>query len=162
MYWLAERINKVVEILLFVLLSAMTIIVFIQVLFRYVINAPLFWTEEAARYIMIWIVYIGASVGIRRGSHLGFTYFVDKSSPKVSKWLSLIANLGLLTFCVNIIYYGAIIALQNLHQLSAGLQIPVAWVYVALPISGILSIIQLIPIIRKLISLIKSNNYAQA
>lgn len=158
----ARKLNGIVEAILFVLLLAMTAIVFIQVLFRYFINAPLFWTEEAARYIMIWIVYLGASVGIRRGSHIGFTYFVEKVSPKVSKWFTMVATLGLLAFCLNFTYYGTIITLQNVNQLSSGLQIPIAAVYGVLPISGILCIIQLIPIIKKLLGHFWRKDFAQA
>jgi len=161
MEWLAEKINKIVENLLLLLVSAMTVIVFIQVVFRYFVNFPLFWTEEAARFIMIWIVFTGASVGIRRGSHLGFTYFVDKASVKIKKWLALIVNLGLLAFCINITYYGTIITLQNLSQLSGGLGIPIAWVYLCLPVSGILSIIQLAPIMVKLAGFLQNSGYAR-
>ena len=162
MDWVALKINGLIEKILFVLLSAMTAIVFIQVLFRYVINAPLYWTEEAARYIMIWIVFLGASIGIRRGSHLGFTWYVERSNAKVRRILALVANLGLFAFSLNITYYGTIITLQNMKQLSPGLQMPVAFVYLCLPVGGLLCILQLIPILRKLLFGNKSNASSQA
>ena len=150
MAWLAKTLSSITEKILVILLSAMTLIVFAQVLFRYVLRSPLYWSEDAARYIMIWIVFLGASVGIRRASHLGFTWFVERSSAEVRRICALIAHLGLLAFALNITYYGTIITLQNTEQLSPGLQMPVAFVYACLPVGGILCIIQLIPILLKL------------
>lgn len=150
MVWLAKILSSITEKILFVLLSAMTVIVFAQVIFRYILNTPLYWSEEAARYIMIWIVFLGASIGIRKGSHLGFTWFVERSKPKARRIFGLVAHLGLLAFALNITYYGTIITFQNLDQVSPGLQLPVAFVYACLPVGGILAIIQLIPILAKL------------
>lgn len=162
MDWLAQKINSLIEKILFVLLTCMTIIVFIQVLFRYLLNAPLYWTEEAARYIMIWIVFLGASIGIRRGAHLGFTALVDRSGKKTRRILALVSSLGLLAYSLNITYYGTIITLQNTQQLSPGLQMPVAFVYLCLPVGGILCIIQLIPILTKIFRQMNADKAAQA
>ncbi len=151
MVWLAKLLSSITEKILFVLLSAMTIIVFCQVLFRYVLNAPLYWTEEAARYLMIWIVFLGASIGIRKGAHLGFTWFVERSNSKMRRFYGIVAHLGLLAFSLNITYYGTIVTFQNFDQLSPGLQMPVAFVYACLPVGGLLAIVQLIPILAKLI-----------
>ncbi len=162
MTWLARVLNSITEKILFVLLSAMTLIVFSQILFRYVFQTPLYWSEEAARYIMIWIVFLGASIGIRKGSHLGFTWFVDKSGSKVRKVCALVAHVGLLAFALNITYYGTIITLQNTEQLSPGLQLPIAFVYACLPVGGVLCIIQLFPILVKLAGLNKDNKASQS
>ena len=162
MTWLAKILSSITEKILFVLLTAMTLIVFAQVLFRYLFQTPLYWSEEAARYIMIWIVFLGASIGIRKGSHLGFTWFVEKSSSKIRRVCASIAHLGLLAFALNITYYGTIITLQNTEQLSPGLQMPVAFVYACLPVGGILSIIQLLPILIKLLNQNTNNKATQS
>lgn len=140
----------------------MTSIVLLQVLFRYVLNAPLFWTEESARYIMIWIVYLGASVGLRRGSHVGFTYFLMKAPGKLARWFFMISHLGILVFCINITYFGTIISLQNIDQASGALEIPIALVYLSLPVAGVLCMIQIIPIITRIVKLNKDNILQQS
>lgn len=159
---LASLLCSITEKVLFVLLSAMTIIVFTQVLARYIFHTPLYWTEEAARYLQIWIVFLGASVGIRRGSHLGFTWFVERANTKMKIACAIISAVGLLGFSINITYYGAIIALQNLEQLSPGLQMPIACLYACLPVGGILCIVQLIPILIDLIALTKTATARQS
>lgn len=149
---LAKLTNSIVEKILFVLLLAMTIIVFCQVVFRYLLHTPLYWTEEAARYMQIWIVFLGASVGIRRGAHLGFGWFVDRAGAKVKKACAYITVAGLFAFSINIAYFGTIITFQNFEQLSPGLQLPIAVLYACLPIGGVLNIIQLVPILSRLLS----------
>jgi TRAP-type C4-dicarboxylate transport system permease small subunit len=162
MEWLAKTLSSITEKILVALLSAMTVIVFAQVVFRYVLRSPLYWSEEAARYIMIWIVFLGASIGIRKASHLGFTWYVEKSSSRVRRICALIAHLGLLAFALNISYYGSIITMNNVDQLSPGLQMPIAFVYACLPVGGILCIIQLIPILARLISQKSTQTAAQS
>lgn len=155
---ICDRVNRFVELLLFVLLLAMTVAVFLQVLFRYALDAPLFWTEELARYLMIWIVYLGASVGLKRGAHVGFTYFVNLAGAKIANWCYLISYTGVLAFCVNFTYYGLVIVLRNLTQVTPALQLPIGIVYMALPVSGVLCIIQLIPIIKHSYQVLIKNN----
>ena len=162
MKWLARILCSITEKILFVLLTAMTVIVFTQVLSRYVFHTPLYWTEEAARYLQIWIVFLGASVGIRRGAHMGFTWFVERSSLKMKKICAIVATLGLIAFSFNITYYGTIITLQNLEQLSPGLQMPIACLYACLPVGGILCLIQLIPIFADLVGLTKTTQASQS
>ncbi len=159
---LASILSSITEKVLFVLLTAMTVIVFGQVLARYVFQKPLYWSEEAARYLQIWIVFLGASVGIRRGAHLGFTWFIERAQTKVKTACAIISAVGLFAFSVNITYYGTIIALQNIDQLSPGLQMPIAALYACLPVGGILCIIQLIPILKDLIALTKTAKASQS
>ncbi|KUO48813.1 MAG: hypothetical protein APF76_18200 [Desulfitibacter sp. BRH_c19] len=144
---ISEKINTVVEVILFSMLVTMTIAVFLQILFRYLLNAPLYWTEELSRYLMIWIVYLGSSVGIKRGAHVGFSYFVNLVGPKIANWFYMMSFLGIAAFCVNITYYGLIVALRNMKQLSPALQLPIGFVYMALPVAGVLCLIQLMPLI---------------
>lgn len=141
---ICEKVNMVAEAVLFVLVSVMILVVFAQVCCRYFLNAPLPWAEEVARYTMIWIVYLGASVGINRGAHVGFSFFVEKSSPKVAKILAIISTTAVALFVTFYTYYGVLICQRTAEQLTASLQIPMAVVYAALPISGILCLFQLV------------------
>jgi TRAP-type C4-dicarboxylate transport system permease small subunit len=147
---ISEKVNKAVEFLLFVMLASMTAVVFIQVIFRYFLNAPIFWTEELVRYLMIWIVYLGASIGLNRGSHIGFTYVTEKVGPQKANWFYMISSLGILAFCVYFTYYGFLITLNNTNQFTAALQLPMSIVYSVLPVSGTLCILQLLNNINKL------------
>lgn len=128
----------------------MLVSIFCQVTFRYFLHLPLSWTEEASRYMMIYVVYIGASVGLYRGSHLGFSYVLEKVRHKTVVILNLIASAGILTFCCYFTYYGIIIVTRNMYQVTPGLQLPMWCVYAALPISGVLCTLQTINNITRL------------
>ncbi|MBS3918195.1 MAG: TRAP transporter small permease subunit [Deltaproteobacteria bacterium] len=75
----AEKIfHHFIKWVLFIITGAMTVSVLLGVLFRYVLKAPLPWSEEMARYLMIWGVSLGASIAFREGSHVGITILVDR------------------------------------------------------------------------------------
>ncbi|MCI8689322.1 MAG: TRAP transporter small permease [Oscillibacter sp.] len=139
-----DILNKASEFMLALSMAAMLICVFCQVLFRFVLKLPLFWTEESARYLMVFAVFIGCGVGIRRGSHLGFTFLYDRCGRSLQLVMRLISFFGM--FCLNayIVYYGIGIVLRNTYQISAALQIPMWIIYCILPLSSILSCLQII------------------
>ncbi|MGI6035212.1 MAG: TRAP transporter small permease [Limnochordia bacterium] len=118
-----------------VLLSLMTILVFIATMARYVFFFPITWGEEAARYMMVWLAYIGASAGLKRGSHLGVEVFVS-SLPKKWHWaLDALRYLIIIVFNVLVIILAAQI-LRNQKatgQISPALEIPIYYAYAAVP-----------------------------
>ncbi len=66
-----DRVNSLAEYAVCALLAVMVVVVFLQVIFRFVIRSSLPWSEELARYLMVWIVFLGASIGVKRKSHIG-------------------------------------------------------------------------------------------
>lgn len=126
-----------------VLLSLMTILVFIATMARYVFFFPITWGEEAARYMMVWLAYIGASAGLKRGSHLGVEAFVS-SLPRKWHWvLDALRYLIIILFNVLVIIFAAQI-LRNQKatgQISPALEIPIYFAYAAVPVGiGLMTI----------------------
>ncbi len=144
------RLNTLVEFVLAVFMLGMLVAIFCQVVFRFVLHMPLAWTEESSRYLMIYVVYLGASVGIYRGSHLGFTFLLDKMNQKAFHVMSLAASAGVLAFCVYFTWYGLIIVTRNMYQVSPALQLPMWCVYAILPISGSICALQTLNVIFRL------------
>lgn len=137
-------VNKASEAVLALAMVAMLVCVFCQVLFRFVLKLPLYWTEESARYLMVFTVFIGCSVGIRRGSHMGFTFLLERCDKLEQIIMRMISYLGMFAFNLYIIYYGITIVTRNTYQISPALQIPMWILYCILPLSGILSCLQII------------------
>ena len=136
--------DKAAEVMLVIAMIGMVVCVFCQVLFRYVLKLPLFWTEEAARFLMVFAVYIGCSMGIRRDSHLGFTFLRDHCSEPVQLLMKTVANIGILALNVYIVYYGMNVVLRNTYQISPALQMPMWIIYAILPFAGFLACLQVI------------------
>ena len=85
-------IDKLEEILLVSMFVLMVLIIFIQVIMRYVFNNSLSWSEELGKFLFVWLSWIGISIGERRNEHIKITMLVDKLPPFAKKyaifWLS--------------------------------------------------------------------------
>ena len=77
---MADRIVQVMDWAGYLLLVIFSMIMvgatFLQVIFRYFFNHPLFWSEELSRYCFVWIVFVGAAIAVKHGAHIGVDYFV--------------------------------------------------------------------------------------
>ena len=127
--------------------GAMTIVVLLGVLFRYVLLSPLSWSEEVARYLMIWAASLAISIGIMRREHLGITFLVSRIPPSAQKYTAILVNLAVLWFLWILTKFGYHMALEGQTQLSpvlAKYKINMMWSLSAIPVAGALAIIQTI------------------
>lgn len=115
----------------------MTIMVFLQVIFRYVLGEALSFSEELARYMFIWSVAMGTALALRTHSHIGVEVFVELLPVRFHKLMALIASLLSLLFFGLLIGYGFVMVGATMDQESAALLLPMGYVYLAIPISGI-------------------------
>lgn len=131
-------INGLVRWIIIVLMFVMTVTVSAQILFRYVLNIPLGWSEEMARFAFVWVSFFGASALMRVREHINVTVFLDRFPRRVQAVAVFIANVcGLI--CVYFFLAGGIALTTNeWAQLAPAMQIPMGWVYVAIPISAAL------------------------
>lgn len=141
---LNTRLNSITTAAVIIFAIAMTVIVGYQVFRRYVMNASLIWSEEAARYLMVWITFLGSSVALRRGGHIKVTIVMNLLPQRFHHFLVL-GSYAVVSFTlVVIIYYGFKLAITNMHQLSPALQMPIGIVYFCLPIGGSLMMLQMV------------------
>lgn len=137
----SRRVNGWVERILFCLGISMALIVAVQVFFRYVLNQSLFWSEELARYLLVWLTFLGASVAYFRGAHPGVDVLHRRMPPAVRKAAAILAHLaGLALFCIMVVY-GARFAYFVRLQVSPALGIPKWMVLTIIPLSGSILIV---------------------
>ena len=132
------------------LMAVLSVVVFLGVFSRYVLNDPWQWTEEAARIAFLWVVFLGASVGVRRGLHFRFTLLLDNLRPAWKRPLEIFANLWVIFFAGTMAVKGLSFALLNFAQLTPTLVIPWGWVYMAVPLGGVLMILYALEHLRGL------------
>jgi len=111
---------------------------FMQVFWRYALNNPLTWSDELCRYGMIWLTFIGAGLGVKRYSHITIDILKGYLPESVNAKIERLNSLFILVFSLVIIYFGAIIAFQNMNQFSPGLYIPMGTIYLVMPIGGLI------------------------
>ncbi|MBO6755003.1 MAG: TRAP transporter small permease [Roseibium sp.] len=113
----------------------MIIVTLAQVIFRYVIAAPLPWSEELARYCFVWIVFLGGAIGLSRGIHLGVDLFVNMLPEPARRGLDVLTSVLIAAFAATVIYASYPVLNMNMWQRSPALGIQMSWIYAAIPIS---------------------------
>jgi TRAP-type C4-dicarboxylate transport system permease small subunit len=142
----------------------MVVIVFIQVIARYIFNNSLSWSEELVRYIFIWQVWLGASMGMRTHEHIRVDMFLKLLPGIVRKLLDLliiILILWLYWFCIRygFIYLRSVISKS---MKSTALQLPLAYVYASLPIGSTIIAIRFVALFfSKLAALFRASDGAK-
>jgi TRAP-type C4-dicarboxylate transport system permease small subunit len=121
---------------------------FLQVFTRYVLNDPLSWTEEVARYLYVYIVFLGASAAISDRTHVGIDYFA-KALPVRAQWaVSVAVNLLILAALALLTYWGWRAAMRQWNLPLVVLDIPYTWVYVVIPITAVLMSLRTVALMR--------------
>lgn len=123
------------ERLIYLLLASMLTIVFLAVLNRFLIQLPMSWSDEVARYLMIWAAFVGASLGIKRSVHISVDALVHAMPPAARRSVTQLGNVVCFTFCAWFFYIGAefIVRLIDAGQLSPALRLPIYYAYAAVP-----------------------------
>ena len=124
----------------------MVVVTLAQVVFRYVLAAPLPWSEELARYCFVWIVFLGGAIGLERGIHLGVDLFVNLLPSKLRTGLDVLSSVMIGCFAAAVIYASFPVIEMNMLQRSPAMGVQMSWIYIAVPIS--MALILLISIER--------------
>ncbi|MGB5227561.1 MAG: TRAP transporter small permease [Eudoraea sp.] len=138
-----NKIDKVLAKLLIIIMSIMVINVLWQVFSRYFLGAPSSITDELARYLMIWIGILGAAYVSGQNKHVAIDVLPSRLSVKTQKKLKLIVRILIILFCLFALVIGGsrlVYVTFVLDQYSPALQVPLAVVYMIIPISGLLII----------------------
>ncbi|MDX1390900.1 MAG: TRAP transporter small permease [Rheinheimera sp.] len=136
---LIVAIDAVLKWFLATLMAAIVLVVCWQVVSRFVLNAPSSITEEMSRALLIWIGMIGAAFAYRTGVHLGLDIVTRKFSPALQRYIAMLLTAAVVLFAVAVMLVGGgnLVALTyELNQISAALNIKMAYIYIAVPLAG--------------------------
>jgi len=151
----SSLINTIVKHMAGFLTGAMAILVFLQVLFRYVFDAPLDWSEEMATFAFAWMCLLGASVGLYLEEHPRLDIFLGFLPPLVEKFIRLLILMAIGFMLAVLFVYGLSLTTTMKMQKTAALGYSVSFVYVVLPLSAI---IMLIHIVSKALSVFRNTD----
>jgi TRAP-type C4-dicarboxylate transport system permease small subunit len=156
-------VDKILSWIVIILMAVITLNVLWQVFSRFVLQNPSSFTEELARYMLIWIGILGAAYVAGQKFHLAIDLLSSKLKGKPKAVLEIFIQLCIFVFSFFVMVIGGIrlvyITLQ-LNQISAALQVPLGYVYLVLPISGILMMFYSVYFITEEIKRIKLTNLA--
>ncbi len=149
MYSTIRKLKQLLDrmILLFCGVAIITLVITVtwQVFSRYVLNDPSSFTDELARYTMIWFGLLGACYLFGKNGHLSITLFIGSVNAKYRKYCYLFIHLISFLFITLAMIKGGIQLMgRTMLQASPALQIPMAYVYFILPLSGVFMAIYLV------------------
>lgn len=134
-------LEKCLAYLLAFLMGLMVVDVTWQVLTRFILTDPSSFTEELARFTLIWIGLMGAAFAFRRHSHLSLNLIMNKASEQKKRLLVRFSHLMCFLFAASVMVFGGVKLMSltlSLNQISPALNIPIGYVYSCIPLSGLL------------------------
>lgn len=140
MYIKREMVVKYSQLVGLIFIIAMTISIVIQVFWRYVLNNPLLWPEELARYLFIWIAYIGLIINIIEQKNYKIDIILIRLPIKVKMIVTFIFNTLILFFLVSTLYGSLILLKMNMNILSPAMHIAMDIIYMSFPLSALVII----------------------
>jgi TRAP-type C4-dicarboxylate transport system permease small subunit len=138
-----NSIDRIVRWLLITIMSLIVIDVSLQVISRYLFQSPFAFTDELAGYLLIWLGLLGSAYATGEKQHLAIDLISGSLPAKRKRYLDLVINFLVISFALGVLVVGGIWLVYTsfiFGQLSASLQISLGFVYMVVPLSGLLII----------------------
>jgi TRAP-type C4-dicarboxylate transport system permease small subunit len=145
-FW--SRLFQVNEISTVIMLSIMVLIVGMNVVLRYVFRTGVIWSEEFVRYAYVWIIFLGSVTAVRDNGHINFNLIVNRLSHRAARIVLCLGDLLVIVFQVILVVYGVQMIYLTRGMTSPVMSAPMPLVYLIFPLSGILTILAMLQLVR--------------
>ncbi len=125
-----DALNRIEEIVLVALFSAMVLIIFVQVIMRKA-NHSLYWSEELGKFLFVWISWLGISIAQRKGEHIKITMLTDRLPYRAAQVCNIVSDIIVILICAVTFYYGVSLVISQWTSPYAGIKISTSWGYLA-------------------------------
>jgi TRAP-type C4-dicarboxylate transport system permease small subunit len=130
-----DKINKYLNWASIISITMMLFLIFLQVIFRYVLHNSLTFSEELARYLFVWTVFLCSAVVARDNGHIIVGALTERLKGKKAKYVKIAAYISTMIFVVILFYQGLKMMKLSSFQHSPALGISMSWVYLAIPVA---------------------------
>jgi TRAP-type transport system small permease protein len=137
-------VEKLTLTLIVLLMSVLVLVTSYQVFSRYVLNHPLRWSEELSRYLLVWIVFLGAWAALKEGRHLGMDILSRKVPLRWRPRLGILVDAVVLAFLIGVLIIAPEILEITSRQRSAVLRVPMSLIYLAFPVGAALMSVEIV------------------
>ncbi len=145
-------IEKICGALCVFCFAAMTVIAILGVFFRYVMQSPFMWTEEVARYLLVWLGFTAVSIALRQDKHIKVEVLANFVPEIIAKLTGYVVDALVATFFIVLLWQGYLMTVNNIMTAST-FQISMSWILAAVPVAATLTLIQLfLNVIKKFFS----------
>lgn len=137
---LMKLLVKVIALFSMLAITGLTLIVFLQVVFRF---SGVSWpgAEELSRLLIVWLTFLGSSLAIYEKMHLGVRYFVSLAKPSIQLIIDRFVYLLIFIFFLLLTFYGMKLTINAMDNTSSTLLLPMSVFYAAIPLSSIFSML---------------------
>lgn len=138
---LYSHINKIIEVMLIIIFAALVLVVLWQVFARYVLNQSFSFTEEFARFALIWLSILGAAYLSGQREHLSMDYLLRKLGPHKRRQRLRVIEILMFLFALIVMVIGGgnlVYTTLYLGQLSPAMNVSLGYIYAIVPVSGLL------------------------
>ncbi len=136
-----------VHVMVIVVFATIVVVVFGQVVSRFLFNAPFSWSEELARYLQVWLIMLGSATCLRKGLHLTVDYAIHSLPQGIKRNLQLLSIAAILFFLGVVFVSGISLIAATLNQRTPALQMPVWVVYLAIPVGSLLMFLEAVGLV---------------
>ena len=136
-----NKVNLILEKVLIVIFAVLVLDVLFQVFSRYILGTSFTWTEEFARFSLIWLTILGAAYLNGKREHLSMDFLYQKFSESNKRKASILIEVLIFLFALIVMVVGGfnlVYTTLHLEQLSGTLRIPLGYIYAIMPFSGLL------------------------
>jgi TRAP-type C4-dicarboxylate transport system permease small subunit len=138
---LAKLLASGVEWVCLILMAALSVDLMLGVFSRYVLASTFTWYDEIARACFVWVVFLGAAVGVKRGAHFRLHLLVDRFPPGLQRAAGVFGRLVVIAFSIALIQQGWAFVELGRAQQTPVLGLSKAWIYSAMPVGGALMVL---------------------
>jgi TRAP-type C4-dicarboxylate transport system permease small subunit len=138
-----DGLAAVARVAVMVLMAAMTVDCLLGVFFRYVVQDALTWTEETARYLMIWMGFVATGLALREGGHIAVEFLPERLPPAARRATLTVVRLLGVAFLVAVIGAGWMLLVRVSGQRTPVLGISMLWPYLAIPVGCLLTALEM-------------------
>ena len=146
---LSRELNRWAEWLMAGLLAALTVLVGVQIAGRFLFGYSIFWSDELARFLLVWSAFLGMSVGVRRGAHPAVDSLVRRLPPTVARVVLGVSVAGSLVFFLVMVGHGSFLVERTWLQRSPSLGLRMGVPYLAVPLTGLLMCLHTVALARQ-------------
>jgi len=145
---LLTRLNtflvRIIDYSIVIFMGGLVVLVFFQVINRFIINVPAPWTEEMARYAFVWLSLLASVKAVKANAHISVDMFINYLPRKIERVVNILTYILILVFFAIMIGTGIIWVFSNLNSFCDTVRISRALIYSIVPISGFLMLIFLL------------------
>lgn len=124
-----DKLFKFLEFLMAILLGGMVALVLLNVILRYVFNSGITWSEEMARYLFFWLIFVGAIGAMHDNAHLGIDTLLKRLSPGVQKVVYLAGQVLILVLMLMLAKGSFDLTMLNLNSKASATNLPLSFIY---------------------------------